>query len=65
MLGRTSKIFKTSMNHPEYQYLNLLRNVITNGEEKPGRNGITKSNHKYPGFTNVISIFKLSLIASF
>jgi len=43
MLGRTSKIFKTSMNHPEYQYLNLLRNVITNGEEKPGRNGITKS----------------------
>ena len=66
MLGRTSKIFKTSMNHPEYQYLNLLRNVITDGEEKPGRNGITKSifgNHMRFPLYNTIPILTTKKMA--
>ncbi len=29
--------------HPEYQYLNLLKNIINNGEIIQGRNGITKT----------------------
>lgn len=29
--------------HPEYQYLNLLKNIINNGEIIEGRNGITKT----------------------
>ena len=29
--------------HPEYQYLNLLKNIINNGEIINGRNGVTKT----------------------
>ena len=29
--------------HPEYQYLNLIRNIINNGDEISGRNGKIKS----------------------
>jgi thymidylate synthase len=29
--------------HPEYQYLNLINNIITNGSKKIGRNGTTYS----------------------
>ena len=29
--------------HPEYQYLNLIKNILNNGEKKIGRNGTTFS----------------------
>lgn len=31
------------LSHPEYQYLNLMKNIIKNGEKIQGRNGLTKT----------------------
>ena len=45
--GNTSKVsdnmFKSRVNHEEYQYLNLIENILENGVWEEGRNGKTKS----------------------
>ena len=46
MTTNTSKIsdniFRNNATHEEYQYLNLIENILENGNVEEGRNGITK-----------------------
>ncbi len=39
----SDNMFKSRVNHEEYQYLNLIENILENGVWEEGRNGKTKS----------------------
>jgi len=38
-----AKLSTNNVHHPEYQYLNLINNIMKNGIEEKTRNGVTKS----------------------
>ena len=43
MAGHLDYMFKNLKNHEEYQYINLIENILENGTWEEGRNGKTKS----------------------
>lgn len=65
----SKKITPLSKNkpHPEIQYLNLIKNIIDNGVEEKGRNGITKtiigSQLRFPLHNNQIPLLTTKKMA--
>jgi len=55
------------MIHPEKQYLELVKNVLTNGTLKKGRNGFTKTlfgtQMRYPLYNNTLPLLTTKKVA--
>ena len=66
-MRRFFSTFHRQTNHPEMQYLNLVRDIIDRGDEKITRNGVTKSiigaNMRFPLINNTLPLMTTKKMA--